>query len=44
MGGPSAWEKSATVQRAVEMRDGVVLNGEILSFQHREDEYPHART
>lgn len=43
LGGPDAWETSPTVQRAVEMRDGVVLNGEILSFQHRGAEYPHAR-
>ena len=43
LGGPAAWEDSATVQRAVEIRDGVVLNEEILSFQHRGDTYPHAR-
>ncbi|MEH3140781.1 MAG: N(5)-(carboxyethyl)ornithine synthase [Mycobacterium kyogaense] len=43
LGGPAKWEDSSTVQRAVEMRDGVVLNDEILSFQHRDDTYPHAR-
>ncbi|OKH76453.1 alanine dehydrogenase [Mycobacterium sp. SWH-M1] len=43
LGGPAAWEDSATVQRAVEMRDGIVLNDEILSFQHRSDTYPHTR-
>jgi hypothetical protein len=43
LGGPEAWESSATVQRAVEMRDGVVLNEEILSFQHRDETYPHTR-
>ncbi|MEW5812201.1 MAG: N(5)-(carboxyethyl)ornithine synthase [Actinomycetota bacterium] len=43
LGGPTAWEGSATVQRAVEMRDGVVLNDEILSFQQRSAIYPHAR-
>ncbi|MHA0285598.1 N(5)-(carboxyethyl)ornithine synthase [Mycobacterium sp. C3-094] len=43
LGGPAEWEGSATIERAVEMRDGVVLNDEILSFQHRADTYPHAR-
>ncbi len=43
LGGPTAWEDSTTVQRAVEMRDGVVLNEEILSFQHRDEDYPHPR-
>ena len=27
--------------RAIEIRDGVVQNPRILSFQHREAEYPH---
>ncbi|KMO84178.1 alanine dehydrogenase [Mycolicibacterium chubuense] len=44
LGGPTAWEDSTTVQRAVEMRDGVVLNEEILSFQGRGAEYPHRPT
>lgn len=41
--GPAAWEDSPIVARAVEIRDGVVLNEEILSFQKRDDAYPHAR-
>jgi hypothetical protein len=31
-----------TISRAIEIRDGVVLNPSILSFQHRDDAYPHA--
>ena len=41
MGGPEAWETSPTVQRAVEIRDGVVQNPAILSFQGRSSNHPH---
>jgi alanine dehydrogenase len=41
LAGPGAWNSTATIQRAIEIRDGVVLNPSILSFQHREDAYPH---
>ena len=41
MSGPSGWEGSETLSRAIEIRDGVVLNPRILSFQHREGEYPY---
>ena len=40
--GPAAWSASPTIARAIEIRDGVVLNPSILSFQHRERAYPHA--
>ncbi|MET0996130.1 MAG: N(5)-(carboxyethyl)ornithine synthase, partial [Mycobacterium sp.] len=42
LNGPAAWSASPTIARAIEIRDGVVLNPSILSFQHREDAYPHA--
>jgi alanine dehydrogenase len=41
LGGPSTWDDSETVRRAVEIRDGVVRNPAILAFQHRSAEYPH---
>ncbi|QMU76522.1 alanine dehydrogenase [Streptacidiphilus sp. PB12-B1b] len=41
--GPQGWERDATIRRAVEIRDGVVQNPAILSFQHRSEHYPHAR-
>ena len=31
------------VRRAIEIRDGVVLNPAVLEFQHREAAYPHAQ-
>ncbi len=36
------WDENETIRRAVEIRDGVVQNPKILSFQHREQTYPHA--
>ena len=41
MEGPGRWEKSKTLQRAIEITDGVVLNPNILSFQNRSSEFPH---
>jgi alanine dehydrogenase len=41
LAGPGAWNSTPTIQRAIEIRDGVVLNPGILSFQHRDDAYPH---
>ena len=41
MAGSGGWEASETIRRAVEIRDGVVQNPRILSFQNREAEYPH---
>jgi alanine dehydrogenase len=42
MAGPGAWERDETVRRAIEIRDGVVRNPEIFSFQCRSEAYPHA--
>jgi len=41
MSGPASWDGDSTVERAIEIRDGVVLNPKILSFQNRPAEYPH---
>lgn len=41
LGGESAWDESATVRRAIEIRDGVVQNPAILSFQGRSPTHPH---
>jgi alanine dehydrogenase len=41
MSGPGEWERSETIRRAIEIRDGVIQNPRILSFQDREPEYPH---
>ena len=41
MGGPEAWATDPTIQHAIEIRDGIIQNPAILSFQHRSDDYPH---
>jgi alanine dehydrogenase len=42
MSGQATWDASPTISRAIEIRDGAVLNPSILSFQHRGHAYPHA--
>lgn len=39
--GPGMWEKNITISKAIEIRNGAVQNPKVLSFQHREKEYPH---
>lgn len=41
MGGPERWTESETIRRAIEIKDGVIQNPKILSFQNRAAEYPH---
>jgi alanine dehydrogenase len=41
MAGPAAWEANATIRRAIEIRDGLVQNPRILSFQGRSSTYPY---
>jgi alanine dehydrogenase len=43
MAGPEAWDADETVRRAIEIRDGVIQNSKILSFQNRSPEYPHQK-
>jgi alanine dehydrogenase len=43
MSGTSAWERDPTIRRAIEIRDGVVQNPKIISFQRRSADHPHAR-
>jgi hypothetical protein len=41
MGGPTAWDADETIRRAIEIRDGNLLNPRIASFQGRATTYPH---
>ncbi len=41
--GAEAWDADATIGRAIEIRDGVIQNPKILSFQGRSADFPHAR-
>ncbi|MFI9386737.1 alanine dehydrogenase [Kutzneria sp. NPDC052558] len=42
LAGEAAWDADRTVRDAVEVRHGIVTNPDILAFQHRDAEYPHA--
>ncbi|WP_247046690.1 N(5)-(carboxyethyl)ornithine synthase [Arthrobacter rhizosphaerae] len=39
--GPEAWKDNDTITRAIEIREGVILNKDVLQFQLREPAYPH---
>jgi hypothetical protein len=43
MGGPDAWADNDAIAKAIEIRDGVVQNPKVLSFQGREADYPHSQ-
>jgi len=43
LGGPEAWDRDQVIRKAIEIRDGVIQNPDILSFQHRAPQYPHPR-
>ena len=43
LAGPGGWDGDPVIARAIEIRDGVVRNPDILSFQHRAPEYPYRR-
>ena len=40
--GPDAWQKSETIRRAINIDKGVVQKEDILVFQNRHKDYPHA--
>jgi alanine dehydrogenase len=39
--GENAWKMNPTIQRAVDIHKGVIVNKNILSFQKRRTEFPH---
>lgn len=41
--GPEAWAAEATIDRAIEIQDGVIRNPAIVAFQGRAEAYPHPR-
>jgi alanine dehydrogenase len=40
-GGPEAWANEPTLEHAIEIRDGVIVNQAIARFQGRDPDYPH---
>lgn len=43
LAGPEAWEANETIRRAIEIRDGTIVNPAILTFQGRSADYPHPK-
>jgi alanine dehydrogenase len=43
MNGPDGWDGDETIRRAIEIRDGVIQNPKILSFQGRDASFPHRK-
>ena len=43
LGGPDGWTDEPTIAKAIEIRDGVIQNPKILSFQGRAEGYPHPK-
>jgi alanine dehydrogenase len=41
MAGPVGWGGEETLERAIEVREGVIRNPKVLAFQGREAGYPH---
>ena len=41
-GGPASWQKNETIRRAINIDNGIILKPDILAFQHRQLDYPHA--
>ncbi|WP_026535061.1 N(5)-(carboxyethyl)ornithine synthase [Arthrobacter sp. H14] len=41
MEGPASWDDDDVISRAIEIRDGGIVNPAILEFQKRSPEYPH---
>jgi alanine dehydrogenase len=39
--GSLTWKSNETIRRAIEIRDGVIRNPRILTFQRRSPDYPH---
>jgi alanine dehydrogenase len=44
MAGPGAWDRHETIRRAIEIREGIIQNPRILSFQGRAAGHPHEVT
>lgn len=40
--GPDEWQKSETIRRAINIDQGVIQKADILAFQNRHVDYPHA--
>lgn len=40
--GPGDWQKNETIRRAINIEKGVIQKEEVIAFQNRQPDYPHA--
>jgi alanine dehydrogenase len=43
MGGEDAWQKSEEIKNAIEIKNGIIVNKNIINFQKRSQKYPYLR-
>ena len=41
LAGPATWPEDPTIQRSIEIQDGIIRNPNVLLFQQRSPNYPH---
>ena len=41
MAGEAGWDRNLTVGKAIEIKNGTIINPKILEFQNRKQQYPH---
>lgn len=42
LAGRDSWQENETIRKAINIDEGVIVNSDILSFQNRDSNYPHA--
>jgi len=42
LAGPGDWQKNETIRRAINIEKGVIQKEEVMAFQNRQPDYPHA--
>ena len=41
LGGPNEWDANPTIRRGIEIREGVIQNSVVVSFQARDNRHTH---
>jgi len=42
LGGQKSWQQNETIRQAININAGIIVKPDIISFQHREKQYPYA--
>ncbi len=41
LGGQKSWQQNETIRQAININAGIIVKPDIISFQHREEQYPY---